>query len=992
MKFHSEIYDKDRGLHYSSILLLIEGDIYHLEQTMTIKMDKMHKKTSLVMSKYPQHNIVSIEEYSVTGKFPFTWSCELTYGNSSLYNFGMVVQNPSTRNYRYSSSNILNVDGFTYFLLLNGNIRNDNNNQWRVFGTAEYEKGKTISYTGLVNTNDAQNKLVEFSIVSPYEILTNVNMRVTFLGDRDAFSVYSTVKMNPFIDRISSNISWSKHKSEMSKLYVRLDLPLDQVSYIEFKGQIGRSGENRRLSLSLDHAPNKVYTFDISYIFEFPNLAEINLSCSTPWSELPTLKTDIGYFYGNDKLSYKFSLLGPITNFNEFATTFQFLSLLGLVQSELDITFFSSSTYHGLVALEWKEKINGTFIIERIEDGVPPFELILRHYGSSLSDFSTRAGFEMNSDRLEFEIEHSASDENRNILFVLITPDPDMKYLRTSSSTYHKDERFEGNFSVQYGEDSMPYALRLTCTNSEARKAFTSILKTPHTENTNLDFNIAFKEQYELRLAVNYGMENKIGTKAKYIDSPSLFEAGAEVDYLISGEGRDMGLSIKREGPINDLQMQALGNYMGDSAQIKLVCRTVDDISVRIDLLTTFDQYTNTYVSLEHSGDDFAFNTNVQLKFREDMEATANVRFQRNKWKRAVLRSKLTLPVSEYEDIMLTVKQTNLKNKYTADALLEIGKFHAITGRLLFKDASILTLNVDGPFKGFQSYSAQGSWNKVTATFNGTGILLFEHVEKPITSKYTVMAASWPIVITAEMLTPFPDLENVDINIFHEGSWSDFSTNMTLKTNAFGAITSVVDFKGTALPEFDLRWHLHSFLDGFEDIRMDGKCSKVGKTEYRSRLSTSWDLLQEIVIEGTLEVDDGFVFGKNYIGSVQVATPFVDVRQMIIHFDHSHDNGDIVDFVVIKYNGKTYLDADFFYEVGDQSKGTLNLREPRPMTFAIGGQLANDIKESSVELNWDKTRPGSNLHLTIHHTDNSDTFVVDRITKVCNSRDVKLFR
>jgi hypothetical protein len=107
--------------------------------------------------------------------------------------------------------------------------------------------------------------------------------------------------------------------------------------------------------------------------------------------------------------------------------------------------------------------------------------------------------------------------DGRSGLFMLATPDPDIAYLKATFFQRYDNTSVEGRYAIQYLENTKPYELGYSATYSEEKIGFSTDLKTPHSEDLNIEVGFISGKRVEVKVFILYGADNKVDTLVKYL-------------------------------------------------------------------------------------------------------------------------------------------------------------------------------------------------------------------------------------------------------------------------------------------------------------------------------------------------------------------------------------------------------------------------------------------------------------------------------------------
>lgn len=958
--------------------LVLDIDTYRYEDTVRMTDSSYTSSFVFTMTNPPFRTDAA---YNVQYKdFPMVASVDIKLDNKPMINFNVMVENPKEDSYASNLRFALEFENISETVV--ANARHDKKRgKWITKGAVSYQVGKTIKYETVVDVDKYNEKMVKISLDTPYEEVSSIALEYSHSGNVEGnFSARATLSVDPIFDTVSTEISWNNRQKFTSKF--RVDTPFEELRYLEVTSNSQMEGSKHRAYLKLDYHPRQVYELDTLYIFKYPEEADIVFNLTTPRKELPSLSTELGYQYTDDEVTGKIKFNGPSFNFDGFSTNFGHKRGKSSISSRIDAFIPPQKKWSGTADLSWANEIQGTINMESNVEGVHPTQLILSHRGHTWEDFHTKAGFRRNGDRLESEVAYSNKD-GKSGLFMLATPDPDLDYFKTTFFQRLTNDSFEGRWTAQYGETSQPYEYGVKTTYSEKEIAFDTDLKTPYSEDLAVNLGFETRTQVLAKLHAMYGDDNSIDTLVKYKLLESLWDVGAEFGYRIQGSGRNIGLTFRKEGTLDDLTSHSTMKYMGKEVNVDVVYRDTGKKSGKVNVRTNFEGYTDLATSFEYNGDMDKFDTKVYLKYRDNKEAECKVDFERIKSRRAIMTATLKLPFPEYAENKLTYKHNYRKDKLSADVVLNLGQARPIKGEVEFNDDSTLTVTVTGPHKDFDTFRATGTYNQASMSLDGDATLTLVSQRKPITATYMVKAETWPIMVNVKADTPYTDWESTELTVTHDGLWDAFSTSATLQARAVGKVTTEATWTYKEPAVFEGMWIFSSAIDGAKDLKLLVKNTKGDRSEYSSHVEIGWELLKQIVLDGTLRMTPDEV-SSQYGGSLSMSTPFPQVSNLGFTFGHTHSDLKIKDTAVVTYNQKIYLDTDFEYYVenGRKRVGSVDFREPRPMAFLVGGYYGDEQMEGELKLNWDKTSPMMNVHLTGEYSDRTDSLGTDRALKM----------
>lgn len=956
-----------------SVSLMINKDQYSFSDENELTKTAITRRSSLSMSN-PQ---IQVQTYMNVkfGKFPMSATAHAQINGDKVLDVKGEVRKEKEDTFNSQLNFALTLDDDDNHLVV---VRANHDRQgslWVTDGSATYNKRKTVSFRTRMDLEDFSTMWL--SVDSPFEEAKKIEVDYTHMGEIERqFTGRYNLKVLPHFDTITTEVVLSSGDVISSK--IRVDTPFNELKYIEVNCRTLVDDGLRHSTVELDYHPKQVYKLDTAYVLDFPKNVDLAFNLTTPHPELPSLVTEVGFKYTDSDVTGKVRVIGPNTNFEEFATSFGHRRNGNSLSTSIDATVPSLRKMNGKADLSWENEIDGTISFDSIGQGQEPMQIILSHRGYTWEDFRTKAGFRMNGDRLESEIAYSNKDGNKG-LFMLATPDPDIDYLKATFLHRLNEDDYEGRWTVQYGENAKPYEAGIKSTYSNDKLAFGVDLKTPHTEDFTIDLGFSSGKKIETKVACVYGMD-KVDALMKYKFLENSWDVGGEFEYRIQGKGRDIGLTFTREGPLNDLSILSTGKYMGSKVQLdaryKDVGKKIGEISVK----TTFDKFNNLAASFEHRGDTDQFVTKGTLRYMDGQEAEGSLDFQRREWKRVNMTAILKLPIEDYKDNKLTYEHTRRKSGLSAQTVLTLGKGNPICGDVLFQGDSKLTVTVKGPFKDFNTFEAKGMFDEKTKSFDGEATLTLISQKKPLTATYLVKAENWPVMINVKAQTPFQDWENTELTVTHDGDHKAFTTMSTLKALAVGTVTSEASWTFNSESSFEGTWSLTSGVSGAENLKLAVKNTKV-RGEYQSQVEVGWELLKAVRLQGSFLMGDD-QSDNTYQGSISMTTPFNSVPQVGIALSHTYADSGIKETTVATYDNRRYFDADFEYLVGDRREGRLEVREPRPMEFLVGARYRPNDMEGDLKLNWDKTSPEMNIHLSGKYKDQTDELGTDKEVKL----------
>lgn len=975
MQVHHEMSPKSS---YDTVVKLkLEQDTYDIKHLYTLSGGLHTIKTSLTMSKYPQFSFTfqSTTRYETS---PYVASMELRVVDKPLFIWNVEVDKTGRDQYRSNSRLVLYLEDSVETVTAAANHERNKTGQWVSTGNLQMEAGKLVTFENVLDFQRDDKKMVNLKLDTPYNDMRSLRLEYSHSGNiQQDFSFTTSIAVEPIFDTVSASLSWSNKEKFLGSM--RIDTPFSELPYLEFKCHSFNRSNVRHSTIYMDMAPGQIYELRSVYSVDWPRAIDLDVNITTPMPELPMMHTQVAYQFTDDEVSGRFKLIG--TKFEELSTDFGHRRGPKMMSSRLDAVMRPDRRWSGRADLSWQNEIDGTVSLETV--GSEPWQLILSHKGHTWHDFKTKAGFRMNNDKLESELAYSDKNGHSG-LFMLVTPDPDIDFFKATFYQKQTEVSFEGRYATQYGDKSKPYELGLSTTFSDDKIAFGTDFKTPYTEDLNLELGFSGNKRVEMKLLGLYGSDNKIDTLIKYSVKKESWDVAAEFEYRIKGDSRDIGLTFKRDGPLDSIQCQATGKYMGKRVGVDMQLKQSNKTLGRVDVRTNFHNYTDLSLTFDHSGDDENFQTNVYMRWQDKKEVRSSLDVQRTKWRRVVLTATLDLPIKDYNNNKLTYKHNSRKNKFSADATLQLGKTLSVSSDLEFLDNSKLTVTINGPFMDFQSCVATGTWSEADLILDGQATVTLLGQRDPMRARYTVNATNWPIglLVNIQATTPFQGWSLVQINATHDVIITDFTTSVSLTAEAIGTLNSEIMFNFTSPTVFDGRWTMTSTIEGAKDLRLSIKNSESGSDQYHQRLIVGWDLFKEIVLDTSLQIGDELNSDKRFKTAFNLMTPWSQAKQVSILLDHRHNEESSMDNAVASYNDKTWLDADFKYFKTERHVGSLQFRQPRPMEYLLTGRYSPQSIEGEVKANLDKRDPDMNVHLSGEYTDMSDSTGTDNNIKV----------
>ncbi|KAL8574007.1 hypothetical protein ACOMHN_029454 [Nucella lapillus] len=953
----------------------LDQDTYNFRESQTTTRSNYERTASLRMSRFPEYNFQQTIKLQHS-HFPYVVSAEFTLGQDNSMNLDAEIENPRPDKYLTSGRIVLTAEDMAETIAISAKHQKNRRGQWVTTGNVEYEVGKTISFNSTVGLEGAR-KMMNLDIGTPFEEARNIRLEYSHSGDMNHFTASGSLAADPVFDTVSTEILWSNQNRFRGTL--RVDTPFDEFEHIVVKTQSWMKRGKRHSMLEVERSPSQVYKLDMVYACNLPQDLDIVMNITTPHQEFPSLHTHVGYQYSDSEVSGSVKLITPVIRYDEVSFSFSQQSSPTTCSSQTKTVLGSWNIWSSLADVSWGDEINASFDVNNNGVGRQKTHLHLSHRGHTWEDFRTKASFRMNGDHLGSELAYSNRDGRRGS-FMLAIPSSDFDFFKTTFSQSLTEDKFEGRYTVQYGEDAKPYALGLMTTYSEEMIAFSTDLKTPHTEDFGVEIGFGRKRRVEIKLFVMYGPNDKINIHVMYNIKREFWNVSGEFEYKVQGLGRDFGFFVKREGPLDNLTLSGNGKYMGKEVSLGGHYKDKGQKTGTLDIRSNFDDYTDLAAAFNHSGNSEQFQTSVYLRYKDDKEAKASVDFQRNKWKRVTTTVTVNLPFEEFRENILTYKHVNRKSKVSGEGSLKLGSASAISGKLDFVDHRRLTVSVRGPYKDFVSFTATGTYDEADMRMEGDALMTLNSQPEPLSATYMVRAGIWPIMVNVRAQTPFEGWENVELTSTHDGQLKDFTSSHTLTADAVGNIQSELIWTYTSPSVLNGLWTMSSSVEGAENLKLALKNTQSG-SEYFSRLAVGWELLKEMVVETTVHLPESDSSNR-YRGSLTMTSPLPEVSQLSVSFDHSHDDRLIQDTVVAHFNDHKYLDADFRYTVDDRRVGTMEFREPRPMEFTIGGRYTESTMEVELKLNWDKRDPVMNIQLTGDYADHSDHLGTDNSVKV----------
>ena len=216
----------------------------------------------------------------------------------------------------------------------------------------------------------------------------------------------------------------------------------------------------------------------------------------------------------------------------------------------------------------------------------------------------------------------------------------------------------------------------------------------------------------------------------------------------------------------------------------------------------------------------------------------------------------------------------------------------------------------------------------------------------------------WRRMVTdIEVKTPFKGYDFNRISYEHKGDSESFQCDgevLVGEKKVTGTIT------GSKSP-LSLGINIHTPFEDFEKLTFNGNVDIDQRGRYSSRVETSWNPANLVVIDGSLTA-----LNRNQLieGSMSVSSPFEVMNKLNVDFTHRELSDKYMESLKVGYNGKNLVDVELDDSLFQTSKtAALTVRSPRPMKFEIDGEFSLESSNAELTANWNNEDPSSNLNI-----------------------------
>ena len=299
----------------------------------------------------------------------------------------------------------------------------------------------------------------------------------------------------------------------------------------------------------------------------------------------------------------------------------------------------------------------------------------------------------------------------------------------------------------------------------------------------------------------------------------------------------------------------------------------------------------------------------------------------------------------------------NLAN-FKTDALVSyMDKFVQIGTSFQMKPVLTGSVSLQSSIETVKDIKAGFSHNENQNGFLTTGEVQYSPDNK-IEGKVDFTNYGWRRMVTdIELRTPFKGYDLNRISYEHKGDSDSFQCDGEIlvgEKKVTGTIT------GSKAP-WSLGINVHTPFEDFEKLTFNGNVEIDHRGRYSSRVETSWNPADILVIDGTLTA-----LNRNQLveGSLSVSSPFEALNKLNVDFTHRELSDKYMESLKVGYNGQNLVDVELDDSLFQTRKtAALIVRSPRPMKFEIDGEFSLESSNAELTANWNSDNPSSNLNI-----------------------------
>ncbi|XP_076436385.1 uncharacterized protein LOC143275928 [Babylonia areolata] len=669
-------------------------------------------------------------------------------------------------------------------------------------------------------------------------------------------------------------------------------------------------------------------------------------------------------------LSGSVTMATPFEGFTQVGATFKHTGSADNFNTEGQVTYMDGQAISGKVSLY-------NYRLRRIETSAElrtPFtnwemtRLSYKHAGNS-NKFECNAklvcgrGYQHSAD-LKVNLRR-----DQNVQLTVKTPYEGFRMTELIHSLSLSDSSVQWSGAMTYGEAQRATS-QLTVSYPDDRFSSRFDLQTPFTSDLTATFDLqGGLTSFTKKQTYKYGEQFQFSDELEFqINDSPLLLVSEVVTYSYGDVNKHHSLFLRRQGPWNDVSLEAKGETAGQTAAVSASFKNeFGRVEGNVNVNTPFDGFRDVGASFQHIGElSSTFNTEAKVEYTDGQEVAGKLDFTRATWQRLEVTAELTTPFEDWTQTRAEYRHTADNDGFACYAGAEYLGDQRLTGdlRVTSSPNPEVTLTMKTPWSNWEQMSATGTYQN-----DGWG-------KKEVSSKmdlgqghvYTLQSSlSGSNSITARLTTPHADWHTLEARASHEGSVEDFKSSAYLSTPLLDAVSASASLSYRSPFDLTAAGSLDTPFEGVKDWKMEMVNGERG-SQKTSHVILGWSGDQEIVMDGTWRHDNSWN-ERHLHTDVSLSTPFQAARRTNWVLEHHATQGKYEHKMTGSLNGDKLVDLDLSTLTADLPQVTVTLTEPYSMQYS----LARTDEGAELSLDWDRNDPNSNLRVTSRFTDSTDS-------------------
>ncbi|XP_053394173.1 apolipophorins-like [Mercenaria mercenaria] len=998
-------------------LEMMSADVNYQNSYGTLKLD------SLIKSIYTEDLILKLT--SAHSIMPYNSNFELKWGETPykinaesniFYNeFGM---------FDNSLKILTPIPRFNMFTITT--LRERQGLNWRTKTEVNVD-GQKVSLAAVYRFDHV--KQTEVSIKSSFPQFPGLDTSFKIDGNPVNFKGSAAFVMKPYVDKISTDFSWAFYLGTSLTGTFNLYTPFRQYPYMKAKVNSNTLGMSRVSGFEIEYLPTQVVKVESDYRFTSLETLEGTIKVTSPYTDNKVVTA--GFTHTGNREEFKSDAKITCDCFDKpVVTEATFSSKNGIVS-----TFSMDSPFRGYETVNWNLHHQGQIddFSTKAEYETNGKKITFENTFSAKDAIVYTLTFLTpfaNISRTHLQFSHAgkfpntkthaevAYNENSIISDFVLRNNGRKTVLRGSITTpfeRYRDMKVEVLRTGLLDDFTTKAELKYDQTwHASLRHKFdgqdlftSSVLKAPYLpDDVSLTLNhTGIPLNFQTSLEYTLGPAYKTSSQTKFSYNLPNLVASSKTETVIDRETRVNELTLehrfKQTDTLHiDISSKLLAEIRDNKASADFRFKFNSDES---EADTTSSTEILTYLIVEVPHDDFRYNKlfynadrKTSIADRVNMESTATFTFETPLLEKASYNEETNLKQGKvnqmvtysYGEYVLSTEQSWQRGKYYCKHEIPIEGYETTVidvtyGGSLF-DLShmpsipdLIDWNLDGTITQTALgspiiLSVKGNADKTTDKLNSVtnNVKAVYGSDKEVTVDFVYKPKKSVLKVT----TPYEGYKSSELeaNYLTSGYKRDYSISVTssaLETPV--QMTSRFKLDPNHMKDSEI---FQKFTSGFTNFTHIELHVEAKSEKFRLSWEDSKRIKKEIDIDGPKLVYE--VNNDNVEAGVlmTVTTPFKELKDMKVNFDHRHYTSPMraKEVILIQYNGKKYFDVDA--EVGALNKfsGSIMFREPRQMEFSFSGVNEGQSVNGDLVLDWNKLEQDSNFRLQFGLADSGD--------------------